>query len=138
MTDAEPLASCIDRAYAPFKARISDLPDVSAGVLDDIKYNTVLVALSGDRVVGGAILVLDGEVSHLTNIAVDPRYSGRGIGRMLIARIEQEAHARGFAKIRLSTHVAMPKNVSLYRRLGWSVDETAGNTVKMSKDIRDL
>jgi N-acetylglutamate synthase-like GNAT family acetyltransferase len=135
LQDAPHLKACIDRAYAPVKAALPDLPDVSGGIEDDISDNHVFVAETGDRIAGCAILSLCGDSAHLMNIAVEPDSNGKGIGRKLIEAAEAFARGNGAREIRLATHVGMPGNVALYAHLGWSKMERSGNKILMKKDL---
>ena len=54
----------------------------------------------------------------LANIAVDPNCAGMGIGRGLIEYAGTGYRRLQNKELRLSTHVAMLENVSLYEHLG--------------------
>ncbi len=131
--DAAPLATCVDAAYANYRQRLDDLPPVSEGIADDISANLVWVAELDRSVMGGLILVLGDEFAVLANIAVDPACAGMGIGRGLIEHAETECRRLQKRELRLSTHVAMPGNVSLYEHLGWKETSRSGNKVHMAK-----
>lgn len=131
--DTDALSDCFAAAYAPFKATIPDLPDVTAGLDQDILNNFVLVALDKDELVGGAVLVLRAEAAHLANIAVHPRHNGKGVGGALIRALEREARAQNRHFLDLATHVQMQQNVKLYEHLGWKILEKTGNKVLMRK-----
>ncbi len=131
--DEVPLGTCIDAAYAGYRNRIQDLPPVSEGIADDIKQNFVWVVELHHTIVGGLILILKDEYATLSNIAVDPDYSGMGIGRSLIEHAEAKCRSLQKTELRLSTHVAMPENVRLYQHLGWKETERSGNKVQMTK-----
>ena len=131
--DAVPLATCINAAYADYRERIKDLPPVSVGIDHDIKSNLVWVAELDRSIVGGLILVLKDEYAMLANLAVDPDCKGMGIGRGLIGKAETECRRLKKRELRLSTHVAMPENVSLYEHLGWQETGRSGNKVHMTK-----
>jgi GNAT superfamily N-acetyltransferase len=133
--DAPKLVDCIDRAYATYAARIDDLPAVSDGVDEDIIANAVWVAERGDSLVGGLILVLKPTYAILANVVVAPSERGTGLGHALILRAEQECRERGVATLKLSTHVKMPENVTLYEHLGWTETARAGNKVHMEKTL---
>jgi ribosomal protein S18 acetylase RimI-like enzyme len=62
-----------------------------------------------------------GKPDHLLldNIAVRPDRQGAGLGRRLIAFAEADARRRGFAELRLYTHVTMVENIALYKRAGF-------------------
>lgn len=133
--DALALAACIDAAYASYAGLIDDLPDVSAGLAEDIHDNLVWVAVLDDRIVGGAVLAIAGPVATLANVAVHPDAGGRGLGRALIETVERHARNAGCPELRLATHIDMPANVALYTRLGWQETARRGNKVLMSKTL---
>lgn len=133
--DATAIAACFDRAYSVYATRINDLPEVSIGVEDDIANNAVWVAEDGGVIVGGLVLVLHPAHATLANIAIDPSASGSGLGKALIDRAEDACRKLKLPCIRLSTHIKMPENVSLYEHLGWRVTSLKGNKVLMEKGI---
>lgn len=133
--DADALATCIDAAYAQYADQIDDLPPVSAGIEGDIAHNQVWVAIAGDELIGGLVLVRQDSWMKLANIAVHPDSAGVGLGRALIELAESEAKRQGCDEIRLNTHVNMPENIELYSHLGWTETGRNGNTVSMSKRL---
>lgn len=56
---------------------------------------------------------------HISNLFVDPRRWGAGIGRGLLARAEQEMRERGWSIGELSTQVLNARARRLYERAGW-------------------
>jgi ribosomal protein S18 acetylase RimI-like enzyme len=56
---------------------------------------------------------------HLTRIAVDAAYRGRGVGRFLADRLEREARAAGAPRIVLEVSEDSPGAVQFYERLGF-------------------
>jgi GNAT superfamily N-acetyltransferase len=73
------------------------------------------------------------------NVAVDPAFQRRGLGRTLMAHAETVAAALGFGQVKLYTNKLFAENVVLYQRLGYRVDREeafkGGFTVYMSKRI---
>lgn len=112
-----------------------DLPDVSGGLEQDIADRIVLVAEMNDGVAGCAVLSIDGSRAHLVNIAVDPDFKGKGIGRALLEAVESRALRDGATGIALATHAGIPENVTLYQHLGWSKTSRNGNKVLMNKKL---
>ncbi|MEP1933139.1 MAG: GNAT family N-acetyltransferase [Roseibium sp.] len=131
--DAEALAQCIDRAYERYKTNLPSLPDVSNGIEQDIANHHVFVAESEDCLAGGAVLMINDHIAVLANIAVDPKQSGKGIGRLLIEQIEGAARDHGCTELRLTTHPKMPDNVALYQHIGWLEQDRSETKVRMSK-----
>ncbi len=97
------------------------------------------------------LLYVDGELAALIetipepdhilieNVAVSPRFQRRGLGRHLLAHIEQVAKSRGYGQVRLYTNKLFAENVRLYLRLGYRVDREEevknGIAVHMRKSL---
>ncbi len=133
--EAKKATALIAAAYAPWRARLDDLPDVTDGVAADIAEGPTLVAVLGGTLAGIAISRVEGGVLHLANLAVAPEAGGRGVGSALVRAVEAEARDRGIAMLRLATHVRMEGNVGFYERLGWHVTDRAGNKVLMARHL---
>jgi ribosomal protein S18 acetylase RimI-like enzyme len=56
---------------------------------------------------------------HISNLFVDPRWWGRGIGRGLLERAEEQMRERGFSVGQLSTQSLNARARRLYERAGW-------------------
>jgi len=76
--------------------------------------------LEEDGTIAGILVLLPYD-DHLLmdNVAVDPGFQGRGIGRALIVFAEAETMRRGYREIRLYTHQTMTENVRMYVKLGY-------------------
>ena len=135
LRDADSLGDCLDAAYAQYAARIDDLPPMSENCAGEIADHLVWVAEAGGAIVGALVLVPGGGFMLLANVAVHPIGRGAGIGRALLTLAETEAVARGFAEMRLSTHVEMPETIGLYARNGWSEVSRQGNKLAMRKSL---
>lgn len=135
--DAAQLAACIEAAYSVYAERGLDLPAVSEGIEHDIDDNIVWVAVLGQRVIGGLILVRQEDHAIVGNVAVAPSATGLGVGRALLDRARHEARELGYGKLRLTTHVGIPENVRLYERLGWRETGRTGSKVHMERHLTD-
>lgn len=75
----------------------------------------------------------------IENVAVEPAFQGRGVGRVLMAHAETLAAGQGLPELRLFTNRKFAANVALYIRLGYRIDreETLPSAVAvhMSKPI---
>ncbi|MER9138664.1 GNAT family N-acetyltransferase [Mesorhizobium sp. M0830] len=95
------------------------------------------LAVEGGRIVGMIETILADDHLWIENVCVAPDAQGRGIGRLLLERAEQQAIEAGRVELRLLTNGAFEANVSLYRRHGYVVDREEpfmnGVTVYMSK-----
>jgi ribosomal protein S18 acetylase RimI-like enzyme len=88
----------------------------------------VLVAEADGRVVGyGKIehpteLPASEHVWHLTGLAVDPAFEGRGAGRALMEALIEQARARGGTRMTLRVFAPNERAQRLYRRLGFELE----------------
>jgi predicted N-acetyltransferase YhbS len=75
----------------------------------------------------------------IENLAVDPAFQRRGLGRKLLALAEEIAAALGHRRIRLYTNKRFVENIQLYGRVGYQMDReeefAGGIVVHMSKDV---
>ena len=108
---------------------------MSEGLAEEIEENQVWVAVQGDEIIAGLVLVAGEGFLKLANLAVHPDHGGKGLGRDLIALSEREAARQGFSEMRLNTHVDMPENVGLYEHLGWVEMARSGKTVSMKRTL---
>ena len=94
----------------------------SATQLDSyLDLGDVLVAVAGDRVVAHLQLVdiADAEQSEIKNMAVEPSYRGRGIGRRLIEAAAELVRARHHSMLVVATAAADVDNLRFYQRAGF-------------------
>jgi ribosomal protein S18 acetylase RimI-like enzyme len=122
--DAPAITACVLRAYATYASRIPYPPkpvlaDYAAVVRDK---PTWLLEQEGQCV---GVLVLVPEADHLLleNVAVDPAYQGRGLGRQLLDFAEAEARRLGLPEVRLYTNALMTENQTIYRARGYAETE---------------
>ncbi|MFC0385426.1 GNAT family N-acetyltransferase [Muricoccus vinaceus] len=119
--EAELLHALVQRAYAPYVPLIGRRP---APMDDDIAAR---IAAGQAHVLerGGAILalaVIEARPGHLwiENLAVEPAAHGQGLGRVLLAFAEAEAHRLGLPALRLLTNARMERNRAIYARAGFT------------------
>lgn len=67
----------------------------------------------------GALRVLDAATVDLKRMYVIPERRGQGLARALLAGLEDEARARGFAVARLGTGRLQPEAINLYVSAGY-------------------
>jgi ribosomal protein S18 acetylase RimI-like enzyme len=99
----------------------------------------VRVAVQSGEVAGLLVLLPRADHLLLDNVAVHPRWQGRGLGRLLLEEAEAVARAGGHAVLRLYTNEVMAENLALYRRLGYRethrAEEDGFRRVHMAKDL---
>ncbi|VVP67844.1 hypothetical protein PS918_00639 [Pseudomonas fluorescens] len=118
--DAACIASLVTEAYTPYIARIGKKP---APMLDDYRQvllDTETYVLTDGTAIAG-VLVMSQEQTELLliNVAVSPRYKGRGLGKRLMAFCERHALRTGCEAVRLYTHELMVENIDIYKKLGY-------------------
>jgi ribosomal protein S18 acetylase RimI-like enzyme len=69
-------------------------------------------------------------LTNVHDLAVVPGWRGRGIGRRLLAAVEDLARERGHCKITLEVREDNPAAMALYRRLGFGAGVSAGVAVQ--------
>jgi GNAT superfamily N-acetyltransferase len=80
-----------------------------------------VVAYLDERAVGcGGVQRLDDRVAEIRRIFLDEGARGRGAGRALLARLEDEARALGYDRVRLTTGDRQPEALGLFRAAGYA------------------
>jgi GNAT superfamily N-acetyltransferase len=74
----------------------------------------------GEPVGCGAIKRLDETTGEVKRMYVDPGGRKRGIGRAMLARLEDEARRLGYEALQLETGAPQPEAVALYESTGWA------------------
>lgn len=110
----------VEQAYSPYVERIGRRP----GPMDDdyatrLREGLVDVAEDDGEIFGLIVLVDEGDVLLVENVAVRPASQGRGVGGELLAHADRTAARLGRPGLRLYTHSAMTENIERYTRLGW-------------------
>ena len=118
--DAQAVAECVAHAYARYEGR---LPRPPKPVLADYRVvvrETMTWLLESDgRCVGVLVLIQKPDHLLLDNIAIEPEWQGRGLGRRLLELAEAETLRRGLSEVRLYTNALMTENRALYARIGY-------------------
>jgi len=87
------------------------------GLLDEFSTSVFLKAIEGKRLVGSVRARETGGLCQIGRLIVDPELQGRGVGTLLMRRIEAEfPQARAFE---LFTGSRSEGNIRLYERLGY-------------------
>ncbi len=78
-----------------------------------------LVAYVGDTMVGYGGLMFSGDDAHVTNIAVDPSWQGRGVATEIMLDLALLSHDRGCEAMTLEVRDSNVAAQQLYRRFGF-------------------
>lgn len=121
LMDVTAVENLVQRAYSHYIDRIGSPP---GPMLDDykliLKDHTVwIIEDVFEKQLAGLLVLIKQPKLLLDNIAVDPEYQGKGLGKELMALAESEAKVFGYDAIELYTHVKMVENIALYGKLGY-------------------
>jgi [ribosomal protein S18]-alanine N-acetyltransferase len=78
------------------------------------------VAAIGDEQVGHAGMMLVAGEAHITTVAVDPAWQGRGVATRLLIAMHRTAVERGIKALTLEVRVRNQRAIDLYRRFGYA------------------
>jgi len=122
--DAQAVAACVQRAYAKYSARLPYPPKpVLADYTAVVRDKPTWVLEEADRCVGVLVLVPEADQLLIENVAVEPAFQGRGLGRTLLDFAEAEARRLGLPAVRLYTNALMTENIAIYRARGYTETE---------------
>ncbi|WP_394435249.1 GNAT family N-acetyltransferase [Streptomyces sp. SGAir0957] len=121
--DVTAVKAVTDAAYRPYLARIGVVPQpMEADHAANIAAG--LVHVTGNPEVTG-LVVVEARPDHLflDSVAVHPAAHGQGVGRALLAFVDEHARALGLPEVRLYTNALMWENRKIYPRYGYEVVE---------------
>lgn len=120
--DVTAVQAVTSAAYHPYIERIGVVPaPMEADHAADVAAGRVHV--TGDPVVGVLVLVPHEDHLFLDSVAVHPDAAGQGVGRRLLAFVDERARSLGLPEIRLYTNALMWENQRLYPRYGYEMVE---------------
>ena len=121
LADVPAIQAIAKGAYAPYVPRMGREPaPMVADFASLVAVGHVTVAEISGTVAGFVVAYpRAADEMHLENVAVAPAHHGQGIGRMLIAQVEENAARLGCTRVTLYTNAAMTENLALYPRLGY-------------------
>lgn len=116
---------CLQQYYAELAARFPggfELHDDDAPAASELAppAGCMLIArLFGDPIGCGALRTLTPGVGELKRMWVSPQVRGLGVGRRLLAELEQAAATRKLRILRLDTNGSLAEALRLYRASGY-------------------
>ena len=140
LSDIDAVAACVAHAYARYAGRLPRAPkpvlaDYSVVVRETLTW---LLEFEG-KCVGVLVLIEKPDHLLLDNVAVEPDWQSRGLGRRLLELAEAEARRLRVAEVRLYTNALMTENRALYARIGYTEYERreveGRDTVFMRKQL---
>jgi ribosomal protein S18 acetylase RimI-like enzyme len=116
--DTAKVTALVNAAYGHYEQQIGMVPrPMTDDYAEVIKNYRVTLAESNQTIVGVIVLTVTDEGFLIDNVAVDPSYRGKGVGKALLAFAEAEARRAGFDSIYLYTHEKMTENIALYTKI---------------------
>ena len=79
----------------------------------------LLVTADGETVGCGAVAFLDGETAEIKRMWISPGSRGAGIGKRLLARLEDDARRAGRSRAVLDTNATLTEAVAMYEAAGY-------------------
>ncbi len=120
--DLPKVKSCAYEAYLKYLERMGRQPPPMVADFDKlINDGLVYVVFNNSDLYGYAVFYPKGSALHLENVAVYPKYQGCGLGRKLVAFVEERAKACGYTAVELYTNAKMPENIAWYEKLGYVI-----------------
>ena len=122
MDPADPRAQfCLQAYFSELNRRFETGFDPALSILDDERVlrpptGLLLVAIRGGDPIGCGALWFHGEgAADIKRMWVADSARGLGLGRRLLAELENRVAARGLQSVRLETNRALAEAISMYR-----------------------
>jgi GNAT superfamily N-acetyltransferase len=140
-SDASEIRELTRAAYAKWIPVIGREPKPMAADYNAAVHDHLIDLLYVDEELAALVEVIpEKQYLLIENVAVTPKFQGRGYGRMLMAHAEQIATMLKHQETRLYTNKLFAENVRFYLELGYQVDReeafAGGIIVHMSKRLR--
>ena len=100
---------------------------LDSGELRDQGVRFFVARLDGNAVGCCGYLVSAEDTAELKRLFVAEGARGRGIGRLILQTVEDQARLQGIARLQLETGVKSLEALSLYRRFGYRKREPFGS-----------
>jgi GNAT superfamily N-acetyltransferase len=118
--DVPAVTACVHNAFKHYIKRIGRPPaPMLMDYAREIREHQVFVVEDNGQIAGILVLCTKEEGFLLDVIAVEPRYQGKGAGKLLLEFAETEALRQGYKSIYLYTHEKMTENQMLYTKIGY-------------------
>jgi GNAT superfamily N-acetyltransferase len=125
--DVPTIVTLIHAAFDEYRAQL-DPPsgahhETEETVRQKMSSTRVVLALSTDKPMGCVFYEQVEDHLSFSRLAVPPSYRRRGIGRTLIAYVEDRARSLNRRQVRLGVRIALPPLRAYYERLGYRLVE---------------
>jgi ribosomal protein S18 acetylase RimI-like enzyme len=87
-----------------------------------ISESTVIGMIDSSKIVGVSVIKqLNNESAEIMNIAIDEKYQGMGLGKLLITRSVDECATRGVKSVEIGTGNSSIAQLYLYQKMGFRI-----------------
>jgi N-acetylglutamate synthase-like GNAT family acetyltransferase len=118
--DVDAIRDLVTAAYEGYTALIERTPiPMLADYAVAVRAHDVWVLDLDGSIVGVLELVVYADHLWIENVAIAPDEQGRGLGRRLLAHVEDEARRLGLPEIGLLTNERYLDNIAMYVRHGY-------------------
>jgi len=124
--DSTDARTALDRYFAELDVRFRSGFDPGAASADDVDvmrapHGAFLVIRNDGAIVGCAGLHrIDDVTGEIKRMWIDPEFRGLGLGRRLLATVEERVAALGCATVVLDTNETLDEAIAMYERAGYS------------------
>ena len=120
VSDLEQIKACAEAAYEGYIDRIGKKPaPMVADFLSAIHAGHLWTLADQSGPKGFVVFYPRGDHMHLENLVVHPSMQGQGLGRKLIAFVEEAARSQNLNAVELYTNAKMVENLTYYPHLGY-------------------
>lgn len=119
--DADAVRRLVHAAYRHYEPLLGRTPMPMLTDYDvAVREHEVWVLETADGIIA-AVLELIERPNHLwiDNVAVDPAWQGKGLGRKLLGFADDECRRRGLPELGLLTNERYVANIAMYERYGY-------------------
>ena len=127
MMDAELLNDIIvrkmlDHEDIPYELLLDADPSMEV-IRTYLGLSEIFIALLKNKIIGTFVLYpVNDDKLEIKNIAVDERFQGKGIGKLLLKKATEIAEEKGAKKIDIATSNASFGPLYLYQKAGFDID----------------
>jgi len=123
-SDASAILNCLALAFEPYREQYS-----AAGFLDTVltpetlhsrlQSMHILVALSGQKVIGTVSATRHEREGHLRGMAVLPEWRGADVAAALLTAVEEWLRSQGCKRVTLDTTLPLQAAMKFYEKNGY-------------------
>ncbi|CDQ20058.1 GNAT family N-acetyltransferase [Halobacillus karajensis] len=147
-TDGRIIHDLMIKAFMEYNHEIppsSALKETAQSVSDALEEGEEgLIAYEGNKPVGMVRFQIKNKILYFYRLSVIPNERGKGIAKKILTFIEKYANKEGLSSIRCKVRMSEPKNIKLYRSIGYDVyrgevvDKPNGINTKVVTMRKDL